>query len=556
MKSCQQCGTDFEITDQDRAFYSKIDVLEPRLCPDCRQQRRLAFRNERNLHKRACDFCKKQMVTIYSSDKPYTVYCSECWWGDKWDPMEYGRNFDFNRPFFSQFKELWDEVPKIGLIILGDCINSDYVHDAYRLKNCHLVFDGEQAEDCMYGETFAKIKNCMDFLFLWDNELCYECINCINCFDLKFSRFCKTCTESAFLVDCIGCKNCIGCVNLHQKQHHIFNIPYSPEEYTKKAGEFDLHHYSKIQDFKKEFEVFCARQVKRAFRGAMNQNTSGDNLNGCQNSFEIYDSAGDIRDSKFCTNMYKKVNDCYDLNIWGDSTELCYNSAGVGVGLKNVVGSYYVAFQAVDVYHSIFSWQNVHDLLGCVSLRQKHHCILNKQYSEDEYKNIFSQIKNHMLQMEEWGEFFPPELSAFGYNETVAQEYFPLTKEEVLQKGWKWYDEPEPDFSDVTKKIPAAKLPDTIDKIPDDILNWAIECEESRKLFRIQKSELEFYRKQKFPIPHFHPDIRHVHRQALRNPRKLWKRKCNKCNKEIQTTYAPERPEKMYCEKCYMAEVF
>jgi len=31
----------------------------------------------------------------------------------------------------------------------------------------------------------------------------------------------------------------------------------------------------------------------------------------------------------------------------------------------------------------------------------------------------------------EWGEFFPHELSPFGYNETVAQEYFPLTEEEV-----------------------------------------------------------------------------------------------------------------------------
>jgi hypothetical protein len=31
----------------------------------------------------------------------------------------------------------------------------------------------------------------------------------------------------------------------------------------------------------------------------------------------------------------------------------------------------------------------------------------------------------------EWGEFFPHELSPFGYDETVAQEYFPMTEEEV-----------------------------------------------------------------------------------------------------------------------------
>jgi hypothetical protein len=40
----------------------------------------------------------------------------------------------------------------------------------------------------------------------------------------------------------------------------------------------------------------------------------------------------------------------------------------------------------------------------------------------------------------EWGEFFPTELSTFGYNETVAHEYFPMTETEVRKKGWKWYD--------------------------------------------------------------------------------------------------------------------
>ena len=45
-----------------------------------------------------------------------------------------------------------------------------------------------------------------------------------------------------------------------------------------------------------------------------------------------------------------------------------------------------------------------------------------------------------MKSTKEWGEFFPTELSAFGYNETVAQEYFPMTEEEVKKQRWKWYD--------------------------------------------------------------------------------------------------------------------
>ena len=37
-----------------------------------------------------------------------------------------------------------------------------------------------------------------------------------------------------------------------------------------------------------------------------------------------------------------------------------------------------------------------------------------------------------MMKTGEWGEFFPSSLSPFGYNETVAQEHFPMSREEVL----------------------------------------------------------------------------------------------------------------------------
>ena len=44
-------------------------------------------------------------------------------------------------------------------------------------------------------------------------------------------------------------------------------------------------------------------------------------------------------------------------------------------------------------------------------------------------------------------------LSPFGYNETIAQDYFPLTREEALAKGFNWsdYEAPSPQ---VTKTIP------------------------------------------------------------------------------------------------------
>ena len=155
----------------------------------------------------------------------------------------------------------------------------------------------------------------------------------------------------------------------------------------------------------------------------------------------------------------------------------------------------------------------------------------------------------------EWGEFFPSSLSLFGYNESTAQIYYPLTKEEALKQGFRWsdYEQPPPKAE---KVIPASALPDNIDDIPDDVLNWAIECEVTKKPFRLTKQEFQYYKRHRLPVPRRSWFQRHLDRFHQRNPRKLWKRKCNKCGKEMLTSYAPERPETVYCEECYLKEVY
>ena len=166
---------------------------------------------------------------------------------------------------------------------------------------------------------------------------------------------------------------------------------------------------------------------------------------------------------------------------------------------------------------------------------------------------------------DDYGEFFPPELSPFAYNETIAQEYFPLTKEQAIEKGYKWKD---PETKDRPKPtIKADDLPDHIKDVKDNILDQVIECSnygsptsiisQCTGVFKIIPQELEFYRKMNLPLPRYCPNCRHYHRIQQRNPLKLYKRKCmNKgCDTEFQTTYAPDRPEIVYCEKCYLKEV-
>jgi len=160
-KTCKQCNTEFWITDKDLKFYEKVspvydgkryDIPSPEICYSCRAQRRLSFGNERNLYKRVCDATGKEIVSIYSPDKAYKVYDQDTWWSDSWNALDYGRDFDFSKTFFSQFNDLLHDVPRYNLYNF-DNENSQYVQYLPHSKNCYLVFGWWYCNDCYYGWT-------------------------------------------------------------------------------------------------------------------------------------------------------------------------------------------------------------------------------------------------------------------------------------------------------------------------------------------------------------------------------------------------------------------
>jgi hypothetical protein len=199
--------------------------------------------------------------------------------------------------------------------------------------------------------------------------------------------------------------------------------------------------------------------------------------------------------------------------------------------------------------------QNSHDLFGCAGINQGAYCILNKQYFRDEYEELVPTIIRHMQKTGEFGQFFPIVFSPFGYNQSRAQEYYPRTKDRAEAQGipWSSYEPPAPEADSL---IAAADLPDSIADVSDDILRSAILCEVSGKPFRMIKQELEFYRSNGLPLPRRHPDQRYKDRFDQRPPRRLWKRTCQKCGNGIETAYAPDHSEIVYCERCYLETVY
>lgn len=594
-RTCQSCKGNFAIEPEDISFYGRFQVPPPTFCPQCRLVRRLAFRNERNFYKHPCDMCRKDTISIFAPDKPYRVYCPPDWSSDKWDPLEYGRAYDFSKPFFVQFMELLRDVPMPSLnVIYSTLTNSDYVNLCAFSKNCYLTSHADHNENCSYASGLKFSNDCVDVTMVQNSQLCYECLNVFRGYRNAWCVDCEDCSDMYFSKNCVGCSDCIGCVNLRGKKYCIFNMQYSKEEYLAKREELQLGSYKGLMRAKEQAERLWAAHPNKCFRGSHNQSVSGDYLYESKNTRSSYEMVG-VEDSKHCQFLSTKPSrDCMDYTEWGDGSALVYETLTSGVGLNMVRFCYNVESNSRNIEYSMLL-SGCQDMFGCVSMRSKQYCILNRQYSKEEYKSLAPKIIAHMNDMPyvdangrtyRYGEFFPAELSMFAYNESTAQEFFPLGEQQALAKGYRWKKEEPRDY-----RVTAAPdtLPDTIGQTPTSMVNEVIGCAHAPRgtpqcaqsscttAFRITPDELEFYKKMNLPLPRLCPNCRHYERAAFRNPMKFWQRTCqcaggvsadgryhntvhhfhstSACPNEFETCFDPEKQDIVYCESCYNAEV-
>lgn len=555
--TCVQCSSLFEISDEDLKFYDSVSptiagkkfaIPKPVRCPSCRFQRRYAWRNERTLYLRKCDGTGKPTLSVFSEDKPFKQYHPEYWYSDAWDAKSYGRDFDFNRLFFEQFAELMKDVPQLALSVVANQ-NCDYINQAGWNKNCYLIFEAGSSDGCMYSNYIQRSRDCMDCLKVFSSELCYECMNCENSYNLRYSQDSVNCSDSWFLKSCIGCKNCFGSVNLRNKEFYFYNQKLSKEEYNKKVAELDLSR-SGIENLKIHFADYVLHFPEKYMKGVQNVNSTGDYLSNTQNCFDCFEVMTS-QDCRFVVNS-RNMKNVYDVLVFGEEggAEFCYESHEIGDGARNVCFTDQSWAGIYEVYYSKLCVNNSHNLFGCVGLRKSEYCILNKQYTKEQYEELVPRVIEHMQKTGEWGEFFPVTLSPFGYNETIAQDYYPLDKEKALAAGFKWKDPEEKAYQPQNMVIP-----EKIEQTTDAIIKEVLACVSCGKNYKIIAQELQFYRKMSLPVPTKCHNCRHKERAKFRNPRHLWNRPCKQCSAPLQSTYAPERPETVLCENCYLKAV-
>ncbi len=545
-KNCVDCKNEFEIDSEDLILYEKVGLKVPEQCFFCRMKQYSAFWVFGKFRKGVSDLSGESLITVLPNNSRYPIYKSHEWWGDGWDPMIHGKDYDPSRLFFDQLKELQEKIPRPHQI--GERSTScDWCDDVWDCKNCYLSRSILNSENLSYCYRVVETKDSFDIIYSFNLQNSYDCLLCYDSFNLNFSENSKDCIDSYFLFDCRNCQDCFMCWNLRNKKYCIRNEQYTKEEYDKKLKNIKLDSYKNVENLKKEFEdVLKDKVVHRENFNLKTTNSVGNYMTNCDKCVNVFT----WENSQNCRNQLRGLNtkDCIDqLGCWNN--EVSGNNSCV-------TGGY-------EIKHSSWSDARYSEYLdlcieceycfGCIGLRKKKYCILNKQYNKEEYENLKNEIIKNMENIGEYGKYLPYSMGICGYNLSNGIIYFSdVTKEEILKKGGYWSEE---DMSS-TDGVSSMELPDSILETELDIFKQALICPESKYRFNISQAEYEFHKRKNFALPRLHFDLRILKKAKKITTLQSYSYRCFYCQKNIDAYYPPEWGyEKIACEECYKQNI-
>ncbi|MDP2630957.1 MAG: hypothetical protein Q8P56_06160 [Candidatus Uhrbacteria bacterium] len=544
---CSITGKLFIISDAEIALRETLGVALPIVHPNERMRELLSWRNDSTLYAHACDNCKKSILSFFNPTNTFPQYCRVCYFSDSWQAPQ--KEIDFSRPFFEQVHELYNATPSWALAVTEPMENSDYCNAVTAMKNCYMCFNAGFCENCIYVKTGMHNKECVDTLVFGNSEIAYECMGGGHGYKLFWSQQVIKCTESYFLYDCQDCMNCFMSCGLRHKQYVFRNVQMNKEEYEREIGSIDFGSFSTIKALEQEFEAMKKSYPKPRMIGVQNEAVSGNHIYACKDVYESYL----MEQAENCVNCYDCVNlvkDCLDVCTFGYGLEQGYCSMGLGHNDYNVRYSVATIENSINCEYCL-ECRNCSDCFGCTGISKKQYCILNKQYTKEEYEIQKKGLIDHMHETGEYGSFFPKSMCPFGYNETVAQLTLPLSQEQARMLGFKWYEKPIPAYSQQDVYTP-------LDNIKDiawtDVQGKVIVCEESGRPFKIIKQEFDFYKKYSIPLPRLHPEVRVKNRYPTDELYNLHTTQCSACGVEVETSM-PDT-DSVLCEACYQKQIY
>ena len=453
-----------------------------------------------NFQKTICPVTKTPILTRWSMNGAIIGVAPEWFWSDQCDNTRAGQEYDFSRPFFDQFIEVARKsyAPSINRV---NCENSPYVNACVQLKDCHLCFACENLRESIYCALCSTSTDLLLCSGVSNSELCYSCLDCNNIYNSRFLQDCQNCNDCFWCLDCIGCKNCFQCVGLRQAQdgYYIRNEKVTAEAWERHFKSLNLGSYHQ------QLEITAA--AEEFFKDKRDYNTNFKN----ENCSDVYH----VSNSKNCNNVFYSSNceDCKDIifsnnardcytALWARNSERCYFVTGV-LNAYNCFFCDGAIGNARNNFYSFCCYNGCHDVFGCFFLKTKNYCILNKEYSKEEYEDLLPRVIKHLQSTGEWGKWFPPELYQGCYQDSWANyALVELTDQQIKDRGLLSLKKEQ-----TVNTNEKTELPDDLLLFSEELCEKELFCESSAKPYKISKQELKAFLRQNCPIPRKHWSI-------------------------------------------------
>ncbi len=410
--------------------------------------------------------------------------------------------YNDNLSFFSNYKKTLTSSNIASRLSGGSNENSLFCDSAASSKNCYLSFTCVGSENVFYSSSVKDgSSNVYNSVMVWNNSnSVYSSMGVLSSYQVFFSKYILNSRDIWYCSNLIGCNECIACNDLENQSYCIFNTHYSKDEYYK--IKWNTLETLKIQAFQLSsiWKSYWSKDIHNSNFSIFSENVEQwyytFQLCNAKNVFLVWWKNGD--------------QDIYDVAIaWSPFASNYYGCINVWNG-----DNYYCSL-------NIHWWSNLYYCdylincsfcLGCIGLKNKSYCILNKQYTKEERYEKVDKIFSQMEKDGTLGQFFPATMNPFYFNDTAAYLIDPtFTKEEVTAKGYLWRDEAIkvdiPEWMEIVKTIELGNY-EWFDAewnrtINADILKKVIQDEQGN-VYRIVKMEYDFLMKHGLPLPRKH----------------------------------------------------
>ena len=419
--------------------------------------------------------------------------------------LNYWINYNFSINFFENFKKLFLRVP-ISWVHDFDWTseNSDYADIVSSSKNVYLSWNVTVWNENVLYSLWVKeySKDVLNSIMVWDNSsIVFNSHSVISSFKIFYSKYVYDSNNIYFSTNMQWCSECIFCDNLINKSYCISNREYKKEEY------FELKE--KTLKEKNKFALYFSK-LNNIWKNIWSNNVDwifaikSENIDKWIYLYNVINWRNIILAwySYWIENLYDSIFN------WAKSD--CYWTLCVWKKAENVYCSFWISGWTNLFYCYDLVWGCSY-CLGCIWLKNKSYCILNKQYEKEEWKLIVSEIFKHMESDWILWDYFPPKLNPFYFNNTLAWIIGNFKKEDVEEKWYMWRDkEIKVDIPEGSEIIRISDLKnyqwfnkDWKWQINPDIMKKVI-VDNKWNYYKIVKMEYDFLMKYGLPLPENH----------------------------------------------------